>query len=117
MKHKEIRLYPTQWMLDVWVCDDLDELAKSFAKVYGASVEHYQDMLSPNQVCWIGKPTGERRIVMNIEEANHAIIAHELIHVIFKLSDLSGIEVNQDSQEWVANLMHYLWEEMETLIK
>lgn len=111
MKHKEIKLYPTQWMLDVWICDDLYELADSFADCYGLSADYYQDALTPNQVCII-KKSGVERIVMNIADATPSILAHELIHVIFKLSELSHVEICSDSQEWVAQMITYLWDEI-----
>jgi hypothetical protein len=117
MKFKEIHLLPTKFSLDVWVCDDLDELSAAFHVRYGASVEYYKGDLHPDAVQIIGSTReseclGAKVIVMNISELDAGVVLHEVIHAVFKLSKITGIEICQKSQEWVAYFVENIYEEI-----
>jgi hypothetical protein len=110
---QEIPLYPTLFKVDVWVCNDLDNLSVYFHNRYGRSVEYYKEELTPNQVSSI--ETGdlcelknETRIVMNVYSFNLSIMVHELNHVVYHLSKHCGLETNYESQEWVSYMLEYL---------
>lgn len=112
---KTVPLYPTKFKLDIWVCDNLDNLAKYFNKRYGGSVEYYNEEIDPNQVCSIesaenSQLNGQRIIVMNINSFDLPVIVHELNHVIYHLAKYCNIEINYDSQEWTSYLLEYLFE-------
>ena len=114
---KKIPLFPTKFDLDVWVCDDLEELSKSFQIKYGASSEYYKDELKPDAVQFLDSTVesesgGDRVIVMNMQKIEDSVVVHEIAHVLFKLSDVVGIEVSSKSQEWCAYFMEYVYEEI-----
>lgn len=112
---KAIQLAPTHIYVDIWICNDQDNIAKYFNKRYGASVEYYKEEISPNQVCDLystkeSELKGERRIVMNVTSFDMAVIIHELIHVVYRLAKICGMETNYDSQEWISYMVEYLFE-------
>jgi hypothetical protein len=117
MIFKSIPLLPTKFSLDVWICDDLDELSAAFSVRYGASVEYYKGDLRPDAVEVISsteasESRGDKVIVMNMQKLDAVIVLHEVIHVVFKLSKITGIEICQKSQEWVAYFVEYIYEEI-----
>jgi hypothetical protein len=114
---KTIRLYPTLFSVDVWICTDLEELSKCFNIRYGATSDYYLGQLSPNQTMRIDSTdnselNGLRTIVVNLQNYDNAVIIHEIIHVIWYLSKLTGIEINRKSQEWQAYFVEYLFTEI-----
>lgn len=111
---KEIKLLPTHFTVDVWVCSDLDNLAKHFNQRYGASLEYYKDEISPNQV-WTLRATpkselkGEKRIVMNVNSFDLGTIVHEVNHIVYHLAKLCQLETSYNSQEWVSYMLEYVF--------
>jgi hypothetical protein len=117
MKFKEIPLLPTKFLLDVWICDNLNELSEAFHVRYGASVEYYKGDLHPDAVQVIQSTVdseckGSKMIVMNMQELQDTVVLHEVVHVVFKLSKITGIEISYKSQEWVAYFVEYIYEEI-----
>jgi hypothetical protein len=113
---KCIPLHPTLFHLDVWVCNDQDNLANYFNKRYGASVEYYLNENMPNATCSLtstidSELKGIRTIVVNVDSWDMGIIVHELGHVLFHLSKYSGLEIGQESQEWFCYMLEYLFEQ------
>ena len=124
--HKRIRLYPTDFSLDVYICKDLELLCKRFAEEYGESVEYWRETYigndSYNSCNTIssreGSNTGDKTvIVINMDEFSYPILAHEAFHAICDLSDITDIEVGVKSQEWVAYMIDYIMHECEELNK
>ena len=113
---KTIRLIPTLFIVDIWVCDDQDNLARYYSKRYGASPQYHIEQVSNNQVATIksyreSELKGERRIVMNVDSWNMAYIVHEINHVVYHLAKECGIETNYESQEWISYMLEYLFEQ------
>lgn len=114
--HKTIELLPTLFKVDVWVGKDLKKLSEIFSRQYGASADIYEEMLSSNFVCDVfgkkGSKLGEEvRIVMVLEGFSPSVLAHESVHVCWHLSNLSGVELNYESQEWNACMMEMIMRE------
>jgi hypothetical protein len=111
---KEIKLLPTHFTADIWVCSNLDNLAKHFNQRYGASIEYYKDEISSNQ-CWTlaGTPKselkGEKRIVMNVNSFDLGTIVHEVNHVVYHLGKICQLETTYNSQEWVSYMLEYIF--------
>jgi hypothetical protein len=115
VNYQNIRLAPTHWTLDVWVCNNKENLLRAFNKRYGASVEYYRDWLTMNQVCNISsikksEGKGENYIILNVTSLNTQVLVHEIIHVIFQMNKKTHIDICDDSQEWVAYMTDYLFE-------
>jgi hypothetical protein len=111
---KSIPLYPTEFHVDVWICDDLDNLSVYFNKRYGASAEYYKEELSRNQVFTVvatseSELKGIKTIVANMDSWDAGTIVHELNHVIFHLSNICHLEIGYNSQEWVSYMIEYLF--------
>ena len=106
---KEIPLYPTNYTLDVIVTQNKAKAIK-FMK---PELCRYQ-VLDTVRTIASGNGSvlkGEIRIVLILETFDPAILVHELVHVLYRLSDRTGIELNQDSQEWQAIAMERLYNE------
>lgn len=121
IKFKNIKLLPTFQTLDVWVCSDAIELAPAFVKRYGASFEYYSEELDqPKARASVRKITGTiksevkgaEKIVLILSSFNHAYIMHEIIHIISFLSEITGIEYNNKSDEWCAYMSEYIFNEI-----
>lgn len=127
IRFKEIKLYPTRWKLHAFYIDEKynsNEYSKGtrmdlsiiLNKKYGADQEYYfenAETINTVQVLESTKNSemkGERIIVMIINP-ELKILVHELIHVLYELSNYSAIETNYKSQEWIACFNEYLFEE------
>lgn len=113
---KEVRLIPTLFSVDIWVCSDSDNLAKYFNKRYGASTEYYKENYCNNAVEDItatesSEVGGEMRIVMHINSWDIPTIIHELNHVIHHLARRTGLGTNYECQEWTSYMLEYLFEQ------
>ena len=113
---KSIRLYPTLFHVDVWICSDLDLLANQFSRRYGASVEYYKEDLELNSTQDI-KPTanselkGDYTIVVNMQKLDLPTLVHELNHVFYHLLKIIGVKISMDNSEWHSYMLEYLYEE------
>ena len=50
---KTIPLYPTLFHVDIWICNNPDNLSEYFHKRYGAGKEYYREKLQSNQTCTV----------------------------------------------------------------
>lgn len=112
---KSIPLYPTDFYVDIWICNNLENLCRYFNKRYGASVEYYKEETAANQTATIVTTTdsemkGIKTIVVNVDSWNMGVIVHELNHVIYHLSEICNLETDYNSQEWVSYMLGYLFE-------
>lgn len=112
--YKEIKLHPSSWCLDIFICNDNELLALAFNKYFGASKEYYKEEGFGNYVASITSTKqslnkGHRRIVMVLKSYIDYIFVHEIIHVLFHLSKNSGNEIKYKSQEWVAQMAEYIY--------
>lgn len=117
MIFKEIPLLPTNYWLDFWCFDSKEEAVEEFSKRYGASKKYYKKWITPNQVCIIrskydSELHGEERIIMNVSEMTDFVIIHEIVHVIFYLCKHSHVEMGFNSQEWIAYMSEYIFNEI-----
>lgn len=117
MIHKEILLLPTQFVLDFWCFSNKAEAVDNFSTKYGLSEYKIGKWITSDQVSIIESTTdsllkGEKRIVMNVSTMNELVIVHEIVHVIFKLHRLCNIEIGNKSQEWVAYMSEYIYDEI-----
>ena len=109
---REVPLLPTQWVLDVFVGMDEGKKQSLYNERYG----DYDNDVSCNEVTVIHSDEdsplkGEIRIVMSLEAFDPAILSHELIHVLWRLSRHCQTEMNFNSQEWQACMFEYLMNE------
>lgn len=116
IRFKEVRIQPTRWTLDVWICNKPQSLVDLFHKRYGASKEYYEEEMEANCVMHIDSTDkselkGERRIIMILEKMDYYVLVHELIHVLWYTAKRTGCEMNYSTQEWQAILFEYLYKE------
>lgn len=117
MIFKEIPLIPTHYCLDFWLFDSLEQACEQFSKRYGESKDFYKDWIIPNMVSVItstveSEAKGDEKIVMNISAPIDYVIVHEVVHVVFKLSKHTHVEMKSKSQEWVAYMAEYIFIEI-----
>lgn len=113
---KSIRLYPTDFHVDVWIGKDRDLLAETFHKRYGASVDYYKEELRENAVQTLSATEkselkGDKVIVMNVQSLDLGILIHELNHVYYHLCDILHIPLHTEAQEWHSYMLEYLYNE------
>jgi hypothetical protein len=119
VRFKTIKLLPTLWSLDAYLVDKHTDdnratIASDMVTRYGANYEcYYEELEKINCVINVSatkksKSKGESRIIM-IVEYDLKTIVHELLHVLQHLSNLSGVEMSYDAQEWQACMIEYLY--------
>lgn len=116
---KNVRLWPSEWTLDVFVAPFEDELAfcDLMHKRYGSSPEYYKEEMGQGKWVWSLSSTdeselkGSKAIVMKLRDFNLGVLVHELNHVLWHFSKNSGVQLNYDSQEWGSMLLEYLFNE------
>jgi hypothetical protein len=91
---KSIPLYPTEFHVDVWICDK-EELSRNQVFTVVATSE--------------SELKGIKTIVANMDSWDAGTIVHELNHVIFHLSNICHLEIGYNSQEWVSYMIEYLF--------
>jgi hypothetical protein len=111
---KTIQLYPTEFCVDIWICNNQKNLSNHFHNRYGASEEFYFEDTLPNQVAVINATDlselkGETRIVMNVNSFDTSIIVHELNHVFYHLCKILHVELTFDNQEWHSYMLEYMF--------
>jgi hypothetical protein len=55
---------------------------------------------------------GSEHIVCIINVFRKGIIAHEIIHILFYLNEITGVQINTTSDEWSAYMVEYLLNEI-----
>lgn len=120
MIHKRIRLYPTEFTLDVFVGDVKEDLANEFKKKYGSSYEYWLDYIVPNCVYKIkaeedSEGKGSTEFAMSLTKFKHGVIAHECVHVVHELAHHIGLSTGYKSTEWFAYMVEYIFDEIEKM--
>jgi len=114
---KEIKLLPSLWILDVYVTKDIEKLSKIYQERYaicGCEADNSEE----NEVFSIesGKKTklnGEKRIVLCLGSLkDKSILVHELIHVLWHYGKITGSKIIDESQEWQAIFVEWLYNEI-----
>lgn len=116
MKFKEIQLYPSVFTLDVYIIDDASKLAELFEERYGAD-EDFILTLHTNLCLSFDTDInshlkGNRVFVIIFDELLPHIVSHELMHLLWQFSDIVGVEMNDNSQEWQSLFIEYLTSEI-----
>ena len=111
---KTIPLIPTEFDLDVWVCNDESKLIKRFKKRYGGTKSEYYDIVTAN--CMLrfdssedSEMKGKTVFVMILQELKDHVIVHEIVHLLWQMNERIGIEMNANSQEWQAYMSDYVF--------
>ena len=112
IKFKEIRLYPSEFTLDVYVTDNVSLLRDAFIAKYGAneaflSIMH-TDMSIQFETSSEASCKGNRVFVLILSSLDTHIVFHELMHLLWQFSELSGVELCSESQEWQALFIEYI---------
>ena len=85
---KRIPLHPTLFELDVWVCAEKEPIGLAADKMYGQDVGRF------------------------IEEMEHAVrpefVAHEAVHVTWRLADFVGFKYSAKNDETQAYFVEYI---------
>ena len=119
---KSVRLYPTLFYVDAWICRDNNKLAKIFHKYYGASVEYYKEDILDDYVSTVNSTNksvfkGDKRIILKLYKMDIGTLIHELNHVYYHLCNTIMAKISYDSQEWHSYMLEYLYEELKSISK
>lgn len=116
IRFKEIRIYPSDFTLDVYVVDDASKLTDMFEQRYGADEDFiltlHTNLCLSFDTDLDSELKGYRVFVIILDKLTPSIVSHELIHLMWQFSERVGAELNTNSQEWQALLTEYLTEEI-----
>lgn len=116
VKRKKIRLAPTNHYVDCYIYDnqnDLAEVHQLLHKRYGESVEYYEGIILRSCVGIMN--FGKNDIILMVALRNPWVIAHEAVHVTWKLGSIIGFENKEDNQEIQAYYVSYIMEQLDPL--
>ena len=133
IRHKEIKLIPSFHKLDVYIVgnrynhnaiskNDRKSIASIFHAKYGGGYEYwYENTKRVNEVFdTVGDKSSEhesmRRIIMIINPSIEVLV-HEIVHVLWFLAKLSGLDMDYKSQEWQACMQEYIFTEVKNFKK
>lgn len=116
MKFKEIRLYPSEFTLDVFISKNPFKLKDILRKRYGAT-DDFILSLKPNLAIRINSDKDSEMkglvcFMLFLEDNKPSLVGHELIHTLWQFADLTGAEMNYHSQEWQAMFIEYVTNEI-----
>jgi hypothetical protein len=120
MKHKEIKLLPSQWTMDVVECanEDYEKLDVWMSKRYGIPMCELDDGHNINAVHSIESSPksplkGRRLILLALNDLNDdGVLVHELLHVLWHHAKHVGYNMDYESQEWQAIMIEYIFNEV-----
>jgi len=106
----EVPLFPTDFILDVWLCSNHDKICANFDKFYGiidpeAIVLNSCNVIETSEDSYL---EGEIRIVIILDSFHLPNLVHEINHALWCLSILTNLEVNKDTQEWSSYMLGYM---------
>ncbi len=115
MYTKTIPLLPTHFYLDVVITKSTKKAIKYQHDKYGIPLHILES--EPQQINTVAviesgkriKVGGTTRIVIILHSFKPATLMHELIHVLWKTSKLSGVELTYRTQEWQALFLEQLY--------
>lgn len=117
--YKSIKLIPTHINLDIYYCNNTDNLARYFSKKYGESYEYWRncDLGSIPGYClripinYDGDISNDLRLILLLNEFSYSNLVHEINHVYYHICDIIGMKLNQKSQEIHSYYLDYLFDE------
>lgn len=112
---KTIRLYPTSFDCDIWICDDAEYLDKCYMKRYGVKFTDDSPIKGVAECARIdGGEDSEigkiKYIAMAFKEPKPSLFVHEAVHSLHHLSYWTGIETGFSAQEWNAHFVEYVFD-------
>jgi hypothetical protein len=108
--YREIKILPSHSMLRVVYSKDRNNIYKYLKNTYNIDQDSKYD--NYDGLSTTIESDKEYHHYIFLFEDSPGIIAHEIIHLMYNLSDTAGLEFNKDSQEWQAYLMGYLVKNM-----
>lgn len=124
IKYKEIRVYPSDFIMDVVEApkEDSKEMIEFLKERYSINTDEFFDSHQTWDFCATIEPgtknkvKNQIRVLLCVDNLDRAdIVVHELVHALYRISDFLQLEVHYDSQEWQAVLMEFLFKEIYTV--
>jgi hypothetical protein len=119
MKHKEIKLLPSQWTMDVVECakEDFERLDIWMHKRYGLPTCELvgQNINAVHSIKSSSKSIlkGKKLILLAVNDLNDdGVLVHELIHALWYHAEHVGYEMHYETQEWQAIMFEYMFNEI-----
>lgn len=112
MRIKQINLLPTEFILDVLVYNSIDELLEYYLREY--NVKSAPSIRTPTvDVIESSESSIRGGMVLIVasfplEQMTSANVAHEANHILDYLSQLSGVEINNQATEWKSYMIGYI---------
>ena len=114
MKTKTIRIYPSDWELDIIIGGTKKQLENYSEQRYGLK----DDPITHNECNTIASSKeselkGKTQFCICLKSLqNKGIVVHEIVHVIWHIGESIGYKIVYDSQEWQAILFEYIFNEI-----
>lgn len=105
---KRIPLHPTLFELDVWVCAEKEPIGLAAGKMYGQNVGRFIEEMEHEMACWMKDKEGTKRILMFLQAVRPEFVAHEAVHVTWRLADFVGFKYSAKNDETQAYFVEYI---------
>ena len=112
---KTIRLYPTSFDCDIWICDDAEHLDKCYMKRYNIKFTDDSPIKGKAECASMetdgeGELKNKKQIVLAFDSISNSSFVHESVHALHHLSKWTGLETGFDAQEWNAWFIEYVFD-------
>jgi len=107
---KNIRLAPTQFMMDVLVCPFQDLFSLLQEKYPGVRFEVDEGLMDLGSVWTVSTKKGTKILVYIHELDDVVTVAHEALHVTYLLDSWCGFNYSKDNEESHAYMHSYIME-------
>ena len=99
VRHKNIKLLPTEYTVDVFVCKNKDKIIKQLnEKVDKNDWGKYFEDSSVGMCLYHTTDNNVRYLIMILSDFNPIIISHECIHISWRLADYCGFNFREDEE-------------------
>ena len=115
LKHKRIPLTPTDFVVDAWIGDNVEEISKAWIDEYGYDSEFYEQFFTETTegiVIQLEDREGITRFLASLPKLTPAVVLHECIHLSWYLDNQVGYNFSFSNQEIQAQYVEYLFKEI-----
>ena len=111
-----VQLFPTDFHLEVWFCNEIDQAATNFANRYQYDYQYWYDDLKKSGFDFVqdmNYQSDEKAvIVMNLGSKDVGVLVHECVHVFHHIAEIVGFDTSYEGQEFQAYFIEYVFNEI-----
>lgn len=101
--------------IDIFVTKDSDLCTEMFKAMYPKDkqiIDTFEEYLNVYGFVCSGATKEKPFLILYLRELKQGVVVHELIHVLFALQNIIGLEITKEAEEWVARMGERLFNDI-----